>query len=70
LFFVLANVAAGVILLRIDAVHESERAAVIAKFWSEIEQAAPGHFVVVTSTTVPRTPIPHDAPNSRTFPAE
>ena len=50
--------AAGVILLRIDVETEAERLAVIEKFWTKIEAATPGHFVVVTRTTVRRTPLP------------
>jgi predicted nuclease of predicted toxin-antitoxin system len=49
---------AGVILLRIDVASEQERAAVVEKFWPQIEAAVPGHFVVVTSRTVRRSPLP------------
>jgi predicted nuclease of predicted toxin-antitoxin system len=50
--------AAGVVLLRIDVKHEADRLAVVERFWSQIEAAAPKHFVVVTSRTVGRTPLP------------
>jgi predicted nuclease of predicted toxin-antitoxin system len=49
---------AGVILLRIDVPTEMERFEVVKRFWPRIEKAAPGHFLVVTSRGVRRTPLP------------
>jgi predicted nuclease of predicted toxin-antitoxin system len=50
--------APGVLLLRIDVRTERQRLDVLQKFWSCIEPAAAGHFVVVTSKTVRRSPLP------------
>jgi predicted nuclease of predicted toxin-antitoxin system len=58
LVFRLGQKSAGVILLRIDVPTEPERAAVVEKFWPQVEAAAPGHFVVVTTKGVRRTPLP------------
>ena len=52
--------AAGVILLRIDVKTERQRLAILQKFWSRIESAALGYFVVVTSKTVRRSPLPEN----------
>jgi predicted nuclease of predicted toxin-antitoxin system len=50
--------AAGVILLRISARTEAERLAVFERFWPRIEPVVAGHFVVVTSKNVRRSPLP------------
>ena len=57
LVFRLHEPAKGIILLRIDVRHETERLEVLARFWSRIERSVVGHFVVVTSKTVRRTPL-------------
>jgi predicted nuclease of predicted toxin-antitoxin system len=48
----------GVVLLRIDVPHEADRLAVLEHFWPAIESAVPGHFVVVTSKMVRKSPLP------------
>ena len=48
----------GVILLRIDVPHEADRLTVLQRFWPAIESAVPGHFVVVTSKMVRKSPLP------------
>jgi predicted nuclease of predicted toxin-antitoxin system len=48
----------GVILLRIDTPHETERMEAVRKFWPLIEQHAPGFFLVVSPKGLRRTPLP------------
>jgi predicted nuclease of predicted toxin-antitoxin system len=58
LVFRLGHPSTGVTLLRIDVPSERERFEVVKRYWSKIEAAAPGHFVVVTSRGIRRTPLP------------
>lgn len=48
----------GVIHLRIAAPSELERVATLVEFWPAIEAAAPGHFVVVSTRGIRRSPLP------------
>jgi predicted nuclease of predicted toxin-antitoxin system len=61
LVFRLQQPTVGVVLLRIDVPHEADRLAVLQRFWPAIESSVPGHFVVVTSKMVRKSPLP-DAP--------
>jgi predicted nuclease of predicted toxin-antitoxin system len=50
--------ARGVVLLRLSLPHEAERLELFKRFWPVIEKKVWGHFVVVTDSTIRRTPLP------------
>lgn len=50
--------AVGLVLLRLRATTEADRAALFRRAWPAVMRSVEGHFVVVTNRRVRRTPLP------------